>query len=425
MNNNSVRIKRNERVRGGCMATELSAIPAHVPASRVYDFDFLAAPELLSDPHRRMLKLHREAPEIFWTPRNGGHWIVPRAAPALEMLRRHEDFSAQPRFNRSKDRWPRTIPNQYDPPEHTEFRRILNPWFSPAAVNRRESEIRTLSVELIERVLEQGGCEFVHDIAEHFSVTVFMRMVDAPMGDRRKLITMAERYTHSSVQAEREAGLVELATYLTALLEERRSAPGDDLVSDILRASFKGRPLEHDELIGMATLVFLGGLDTVTAMLSFIMSFLGRNLGHYQRLVDDPAFIATAVEELMRTHGVAMMERGATHALEFRGVAFEPGDRIVFMPQIYGLDDQAVDDPERVDFDRELSSHMVFGSGPHRCIGSHLARIELKLFLEEWVKRIPSFTAVDEGPLATSGGLVWQPVSVPLRWPVPAQEAQA
>jgi cytochrome P450 len=403
------------------LVTELSPIPAHVAPDRVYDFDFLGAPELLLDPHHRMLKLHREAPEIFWTPRNGGHWIVPRAAPALEMLRRHQDFSAQPAFNRSKDRWPRTIPNQYDPPDHTEFRRILNPWFSPGAVNRREAEIRDLSIELIERVLDRGTCEFVHDIAEHFSVTIFMRMVNAPMEDRRKLITMAERYTHSPHQSEREAGLVELAGYLTGLLEERRLAPADDLLSDLLKARFQGRPLDHDELIGMSTLVFLGGLDTVTAMLSFIMSFLARNPAHYRRLVDDPAFIGTAVEELMRAHGVAMMERGATHAFEFRGVTFEPGDRIVFMPQIYGLDDREIDDPERIDFDRELSGHMVFGSGPHRCIGSHLARIELKLFLEEWVARIPGFATEDDGPLATSGGLVWQPVRVPLVWPAPVR----
>ncbi|MFS0736836.1 cytochrome P450 [Sphingomonas sp. 1P06PA] len=400
-----------------------SPVPPHVPADRIYDFDFLAAPELLAEPHRQVLKLHREAPEIFWTPRNGGHWLVPRAAPALEMLRRYEDFSAQPRFNRSKDRWPRTVPNQYDPPEHTEFRRILNPWFSPAAVNRREEEIRQLSAELIDAVLDRGECEFVHDIAEHFSVTIFMQMVEAPMADRRRLITMAERYTHSPDQQEREAGLKELATYLTDIVEERRRNPGTDLVSDIVRAQFKGRPLDHDELIGMATLVFLGGLDTVTAMLSFVMAFLGRNPDHYARLTADPAFIGTASEELMRVHGVAMMERGATHAFEFRGVHFEPGDRIVFMPQIYGLDDQQMSDPERVDFDRELSGHLVFGSGAHRCIGSHLARIELRLFLEEWVKRVPRFTLEQDAPLRTSGGLVWQPLEVPLRWDAPAQAA--
>ncbi len=396
------------------------ALPGHVPASRVYDFDFLTAPELLSEPHRNLRKLHREAPEIFWTPRNGGHWIVARTAPALEMLRRHEEFSAAPAFNKAKDRWPRTIPNQYDPPAHADFRRILNPWFSPAAIMRREDDIRALASQLIDEVLPRGACEFVEDIAKRFSVTIFMQIVDAPPGDRELLVELAERYTHSSRQEDRESGLADLAHYIDRLLEARRANLGDDLVSHILQARFQDRPLDREELLGMTTLVFLGGLDTVTGMLSFVMAYLARHPEQYARLTSDPAFIASASEELMRVHGVAGMERGATGSFTFRDVQFEQGDRIVFMPQMFGMDDEQIDDPERVDFDRQISTHMIFGAGPHRCLGSHLARYELRIFLEEWVARIPAFHAAD-GPIApTQGGIVWTPVSVPLAWTPPA-----
>jgi cytochrome P450 len=153
-------------------------------------------------------------------------------------------------------------------------------------------------------------------------------------------------------------------------------------------------------------------------MLSFIMAFLGKNPGHYQRLVGDRALIPGAVEELMRVHGVAGTERGVTTDMEYKGVQFKSGDRLVFLAHIYGLDDRVVDDPFKVDFDRPLSTHLVFGSGPHRCLGSHLARLEIKLFLEEWTLRIPEFRVDIEGEIATRGGLVWSPVVVPLVWPV-------
>ena len=119
----------------------------------------------------------------------------------------------------------------------------------------------------------------------------------------------------------------------------------------------------------------------------------------------------------MRVHGVAGMERGVTTDMVYQGVEFKAGDRLVFFPHIYGLDDQVVDDPFRVDFDRPISSHLVFGSGPHRCVGSHLARLEIKVFLEEWVRRIPAFSVDAQGDLPTRGGLVWSPVAVPLVWP--------
>ena len=105
-----------------------------------------------------------------------------------------------------------------------------------------------------------------------------------------------------------------------------------------------------------------------------------------------------------------------TADMVYAGVEFKAGDRLVFFPHVYGLDEQMVDDPFRVDFDRPVSSHLVFGSGPHRCVGSHLARLEMRVFLEEWVRRVPKFSVQADGELATRGGLVWSPVRVPLAW---------
>jgi cytochrome P450 len=167
----------------------------------------------------------------------------------------------------------------------------------------------------------------------------------------------------------------------------------------------------------MVTLLFLGGLDTVAASLSFFMAFLADHPGHYQQLLDEPALLPQAIEELARVHGVAGTERGVTQDTHYAGVDFKAGDRLVFPAHIYGLNNDWVDDPDRVDFRRPVSAHLVFGSGPHRCLGSHLARLEMRIFLEEWMARIPSFRRTSEGDIPTRGGLVWSPVRVDLQWP--------
>lgn len=398
------------------MVENLAPLPAHVAEGLVFDLDFYNAPELLSEPHHNLLALLRNTPEVFWTRRNGGHWVVARIAPALEMLRDPVRFSSAPQFNAIYDRWPRLAPNQYDPPEQTQFRAILEPWFTPTAVRRREAEIRALAAELIERVLARGSCEFVSEIAEQFSVIIFLRMVDAPPGDAAHMLDMAARWTRGAEQAGRDAALQDLARYLNGLLAARRSHPGDDLLSHMLRGTIDGRPLNADELLGLITLTFLGGLDTVYAMLSFIMSFLARNPGHYRRLVEDPPFIARAINELMRVHGVAGMERGATGDFTFRGVRFARGDRIVFIPQMLGIDDRYFTNSEAVDYDRANAMNLVFGAGVHRCIGANLARAELRIFLEEWVARIPAFRAEDGPTARTRGGLVWSVETLPLAW---------
>src|SRR3546814_9587109 len=141
-----------------------------------------------------MGRFHRDAPGIFYTPLNGGHWVVTRSAVAVEMLRKPALFSSDPKHNEANRRWPRTAPNQYDPPEHTNFRLILHPWFSPGIVARRTEDIRAFSASLIDGVVDRGACEFVAEIGELFSVTIFLRMVDAPQGDREPLIELAGRF---------------------------------------------------------------------------------------------------------------------------------------------------------------------------------------------------------------------------------------
>ena len=394
-------------------------IPAHVPRALVYDFDHFSSPEVVRDPHFATgKKLHGEAPPIFYTPRNGGLWLVTRSEIGLDILRQTDKFSNNPEFNRSKLFDPPMLPVQSDPPEHTELRRILNPKLVPGAVNAMEPGIRDCVREIIDEIRPNGGCEFVEAVGERFSVTLFLKLAGAPLSDRAELVRMAIKYTKSPDFNDRQDAMTELAAYLQAKYKERQARPADDMLTELATAKLSFRELTESERSGLGVMLFLAGLDTVKSLLSFFVAYLAKHPVQYRRITDNPALIPAAMEELLRVHGIVTLERGATHDFEFRGVPFRKGDRIALLTQIFGLDDQAVENPYVVDFDRRISPHLIFGAGPHRCIGSHLARIEIRVFLEEWCKAFPLFGLKDDAEVKTAGGVVWAPMELPVVLPV-------
>lgn len=391
-------------------------VPGHVQAASVVDFCRFTAPELRRSPHRRVASLYASLPPVFWTPRNGGHWIVARSTVAMRMLKRPDLFSSDPRHCPAMVRSPRTNPNQYDPPEHTQMRAIVGDRFELSAIPALEEGIRARARALVAEVAPRGGVEFLSQIAQRYPVEIFLDMAGAPLGDRDRLLRLVERFTREPAVADRLAALRELADFLQVYLDERAACPGGDLLSAVAHGRVGERALNVDERQGMAALLFLGGLDTVAAMLSFIMVHLARHPADYARLVDEPAVMPRAVHELIRVFGVASMERAATCDVEFEGTAFRAGDRIVFTTQTYGLDDPRLDDPLTVNFDRRMAPHAVFGAGAHRCLGAHLAQSEIRIFLEEWTRRFRR-VALDRGEEPeTFSGIVWSPVAVPMVW---------
>jgi len=402
------------------MDTINRSVPEHVPDALVYDYDFYAAPRPFEFPHWDVAKmLQSEASPIFFTPHNGGHWVVTKASDTIEMFRRPDLFSSESEYNPSRKGYPvRHLPAYYDPPEHAEARKIMAPMFAPGAIAQMESDIRRLARDLVDSVYERGTCDFVHEIAEVFPVTIFLRLAKGRVEDRERMYEMACRFLRAEDPELANSGSRELAHFLTGMVDERRRHPGDDLVSRIVNGVLSGRRLTHEEALGAVVFVFLAGLDTVVAMISFVMHFLARNPAHYRRLVQNPADIAGAVEELMRISGVTHPERGVKRDIEFRGIGFKKYDRIIFLTQVAGLNDPEIKDPFTVDFERDVSPHIAFGAGPHRCLGSHLARVEIRTFLEEWVTRIPEFRMQEGRAVKILGGRVWQPESLPLAWDV-------
>lgn len=394
-------------------------VPPHIPPHLVYDFDHFDAPELLNDPQRRVpARLHGEAPPIFWTPRQGGYWVVTRAALALEMTRDIEKFSSLPAYNKAKDFHPPMLPIQSDPPLHNEYRRILNPIFAPGPIKKLEGMIRDLVRQIIDPIIPRGHCDFLLEIAEIFPVIMFLRIIGAPEEDRHKLVPIAQKYTRSPIFEERAQAIADFGAYLKSGFDARRDQDGDDLLSRVARGRIDGRALSAVEEEGLGVLLLLAGLDTVKSAMSFAVANLARHPNLYKQIVEDPSKIPAAVEELLRVGGVSTPERGATGDFEWHGVPFRKNDRIVMLYQLYGVDDQWVENPQEIRFDREVSNHLAFGSGPHRCIGSHLARLEFKIFLEEWTKSVPVFSMAVDGPIKSISGIVWSPQELNLVWPV-------
>ena len=401
------------------MESAAGSIPAHIPPELVYDFDHYTAPETRHDPQISVAqRLHREAPDIFYTPRSGGYWMVTRAEVAVDMFRQPEKFSNSPEYNSFRLFKPLLYPQQSDPPEHGEYRKVITPKLTPNAIAKLEDSIRALARELIDRVYPRGECEFMADVAELYPVTIFMRMAGAPLADRERLVDIAARFGRRPTFEERQQAVAEMATYLRERYKERADVPRDDMLTQLAQSKAMGRELTPDEREGLGSLLFFGGLDTLKSALSFSISYLARNPGDYRRLVDDPGLIPSAMEELLRISGVTSLERGATHDFDYRGVPFRKGDRIVILTQILGVDDRQNKDPYTIDFDREISQHLLFSSGPHRCVGSHLARLEIRVFLEEWVRTFRQFGIKDNARVETAGGVVWRPIAVPLVWPV-------
>lgn len=367
-------------------------IPPHVPSALVRDFDFLQAEQDGDrDLYEWWAELH-DGPDIFYTPRHGGHWVLTRHDDISHVLETWQSFSSRHQTIPAGGTPMQLPPIELDPPLHTDFRRLLAPFFTPKAIGDLEIKARKLTIELIEKFEHKGECDFVAEFALAMPIGIFMGLVDLPESDRLQLIACAELMVRGVDEAERAKGFGDAFAYLGRVIEERRANPGDDAISAMIRGTVEGgRPLTQAELLGMGALLLAGGLDTVAGMMGFMMMFLARNPAHRQALVNDPALIPQAVEELMRRHQIANVARMVVDDIEYKGVQMKAGDMVLTATSLAGVDERRYDDPMKVDFARADKKSLVFGRGPHQCIGAFLARTELKVFLAEWLQRIPDF----------------------------------
>ena len=394
--------------------------PVHIPPERVIDYDVYrgAFPGEEADLHHGLYRLGEEHGRgIFWTPHNGGHWFINDFELLFEAARQPELFSSTEMTIPPVPVEPRLIPLFLDPPEHGLFRAPLMRQFTPGRIAAMEAGIRSFTNELIDAIEAEGRCEFVEAMAEPLPIKIFMRIMGMPLDRLREfrdwILDML-----SSDDDRRANSYAQIAALMDGLIRERQTEPKDDLISHLLTLEIGDRPITYDEVQAYCLLLFAAGLDTVANALAFGMHFMATRPDLQARLSADPRLIPEAVEELLRKFGVPMPARTAASDFEFGGTQIRKGERVMLMLPACNLDPKTFPDPWSFDLERKNKAHIAFNVGPHRCIGSHLARLELRVFWEEWLRRIPSFHLDPQRPAVYRAGLtlavqelgiVWSP----------------
>ena len=392
------------------------ARPDNVPPEVVVDFDVHGPERGAEDLHGAWRKLH-QGPDIVWAPYHGGHWIFTRHADIDFAQRNHDPFSMRDVTMPANTRPTRLLPLESDPPEHTPFRAILNPWFAPKRISALKDFTRQLAIDLIEGFKPRGECEFMHDFALVLPIAIFMRLTDLPMADRENLLRLAQMSTRGGPE-DRHQATMEMMGYLMPVIADRRANPGDDILSTVVNARIEGKPLNDTDLMSMLLVILFGGLDTVASTLGFVANFMAGSPAHRRQLIEDPALVDNAVEELMRRFPPSATARTLTRDYEYKGLHFKQGDKVYITALMSGLDDRRYPNAWEIDFRRQdAAQHNSFGAGPHRCPGSLLAKLEIKLFLEEWLKRIPDFQVKPGEPVVYGPGQVNCVERLVLSWP--------
>lgn len=386
------------------------------PAAAVFPDDRAAnpyLPEVAADPVPFYERLRAECPVANFEGMDEGTHIISRYEDVRFALRHPEIFSSDSEaVSIGQDR--PLIPLQVDPPDHAKYRRLMDPHLGPKEMAHLEDDVRVLVNELIDTFIEKGACNFHDDFSVPLPSTVFLRLLGIPYDELPRMLTWKDNIIRpgggfmdpeEAAEVRRQTG-AEMYAFFEVAIDERIEEPRDDLLTMFVNAEVDGHTLSREEILDILYLFVLGGLDTVTSTLDCSIAYLAANPDRRQQLAADPELAAHAVEELLR-HQTPVMQvlRVVKQEHEMHGVTMKPGDHVMVMLGAANTDHAEFDDGHEVAFGREANRHLAFGGGPHRCLGSHLARLELRVALEEFHTRIPDYVVKDDVELAYSPGI--------------------
>ena len=374
-------------------------LPGHVDPELVVDFDYRNPAGIADgDVYRAYARLH-EGPDIPWTPRYGGHWVATRTDDIKWIQESWELFSNTEK-SVPKGQMPPMPPITFDPPDHSRYRAVLNPYFAKRQIEENyQPRSRAVIADLIDGLRDKGACEFVSEFSFVAPLMIFWDFVNLPYERREDFLRWGRHAAGYGSDADRIAAHRSVQEYLGQLLDERLEGPGPDIFTGISQWRNNRRFKDRSEIIGMAQLVFFGGQDTVASQMGFAMLRLAERPELQQRLKHDQGIIPAAVEEFIRRHGLSNTGRLVRQDVERKGATMKAGDMIMVMNSLSGIDERAYPDAFTVDFDRGPVHHNSLGNGPHKCVGQHLGRMEMRIFLEEWSQRMP-IVRLDESKLA-------------------------
>jgi cytochrome P450 len=366
------------------------------------------------DPFAAWLPYRETDP--FWA--DGDHinpegvWVVSRFEHVREVQQNPRTFSHAIRV--AGDLADPLMPSFFDPPEQTKQRSVILPLMTASKIDPLEPQMHTVCRELIASFKDRGYCDAVTEFAQRYPIKIFGDLYGLEESRREEFRLLAETWLHDhSRQHEAWASIREI---MREELEKRRRQPQNDMLNGIAHGQIDGQLIPIDTAVNLASTVFLGGLDTLPSNMAWTLRYLTEHTDLRHRLATDPGCVATAAEEFFRIFPVARNGARAAHDVEFHGAHIKAGERIICLINLANVDSAVFDDPLTLDFDRKINKHMAFSVGSHRCLGSHLARHEMRVFLQEWHVAIPDYRIADPDAITFTGGSVLAIRNLPLEW---------
>lgn len=367
-------------------------------ARHVIDFDHHGV-AFRDDNKGVVARLHASGTPLGWSEAHGGYWAIYGYDAVYDAVHDTDLFSSA-----HSDEHPKGVPSSsyrlpllpidVDGPMVKEYRRIVLARLSPGGAAEDEARVREICTELIDAFIERASCDLSQELLTALPARWILEKLGWQPHRWPEWIEWVQASIHdrTTTPAVAEAAVGNLMTNVMAELTARRQSPGDDLFSDIIAAAPGGQRLDDSEVVMMAYLLLLGGMDTTAGLTGNVIEVLDRDHQLRQRLIDDPHLIADATEEFLRHDGPSYgLYRTVTHDAEFHGQHLHKGDRVMLMFPAANLDPRRFTNPQSVELERSGNRHMAFGLGPHRCLGSHHARVMFRVMLEEILRRLPDF----------------------------------
>jgi cytochrome P450 len=373
-----------------------------------YQYDNTAGGPVLSH-HERWDEI-AAAHSGFRSSISRGFWVVTQGSAVQEALQDWRTFSNKSVTALDPDPKFLWIPEMLDPPVHTEWRRLLGREFSPKAIAAREPEIRQVAVELIDGLKDSGGADVLDGFARRFPTRIFMRLMGLPEEDLDTFLDWVHDMLHLSFDQDPDrsrqlTAIKAVSAYFSEQIALRREGPRDDLLSRAMSWEIDGAPISDEDMHAFCVLMFQAGLDTVPISVGWALYHFATHPEQRAAVVADPSLVARSVEEILRVYSFVVPARKATRDVEIGGCPVKAGEMVMLPLAVSNRDPERYDNPLTVDLDRQTSNHIAFGSGPHRCLGSHLARLELNIAVEEWHRRIPDYRIADDQDLEETGNM--------------------
>ena len=388
--------------------------------SLLTDYDIFE-PSFVANPYPGYSEIRESECPIAHTDRYQGSWLPTRYEDVVALAQEYEVFTSRgilvmpPPPGQAEGAYGGVAapPITSDPPDHHWHRRLILPVFAPQAVAKYEQSTRDLCNALIDEFIDKGNADAAADYAQHIPVRVISNMLGVPLDMEETFTGWVRGVLENMHDMElRKRSRLAIIEYFLAQVEDRKTNPREnDLISELMNTEVEGKKVPIEYVLGVCNLMLVAGIDTTWSAIGSVMWHMAQHPEHRKQLRENDDLWPTAIEELLRVYAPVTMARIVDRDVEFQGCPMKAGDRVLMAFPAANRDPRQFENPDEVILDREHNRHVAFGSGIHRCAGSNLARLEVRVALQTWLERIPEFELVDPATVTWAGGQVHGPRS--------------